>query len=90
MAEIQMINEMESVVKSIVENHLRDKQNLCTCDRCKMDMIALTLNALMPRYVVTTLGGAVTNVDLQGIQAGADIMMALMRSSEIGKRKPRH
>jgi len=90
MSEILMINKMESVVKSIVENYLQNHRELCDCDRCKMDMMALTLNTLPPRYVVTPLGEAVVNVDLQGIQSGADVMMALMRSIEIVKKKPRH
>ncbi|RCK78865.1 MAG: hypothetical protein OZSIB_1015 [Candidatus Ozemobacter sibiricus] len=90
MAEIQMINKMESVVKSVVENYLHDHPDICSCERCTLDMIALTLNALPPRYVVTTLGEVVTSVDLQGIQSTADIMMALMRSIEIVKKKPRH
>lgn len=90
MPEIQMINKMESVVKSIVERYLQDHPELCACDRCRLDMIALTLNSLPPRYAVTTLGEVFTDVNLQGIQSTADIMMALMRSIEIVKKKPRH
>ncbi|NLI77290.1 MAG: late competence development ComFB family protein [Candidatus Riflebacteria bacterium] len=90
MSEIQMINKMESVVKSIVERYLQDHPEFCACDRCRLDMIALTLNSLPPRYAVTTLGEVFTDVNLQGIQSTADIMMALMRSIEIVKKKPRH
>jgi len=85
-----MVNRMESIVIQAVEELLSCKRDLCSCDRCKYDIIALALNMLPPRYVVTTLGEVVTSVNLQSPQWKADIMMAVYKAIEIVQKNPRH
>lgn len=90
MASVKMINKMEVMVEQAVSESLSRQKEVCGCERCKSDMIALALNTLPSRYVVTLLGEAVTNVDLESSQWKADIMMAVYRAIEIVRGRPRH
>ncbi len=90
MASVKMINKMEVMVEQAVNVELARRNEICSCERCKSDMIALALNMLPSRYVVTLLGEAVTNVDLESSQWKADIMMAVYRAIEIVRGRPRH
>ena len=47
------INVMEHIVRDKIIYFMR-QFDVCTCDRCKADVTALTLNGLMPKYIVTT------------------------------------
>ena len=46
------INIMESIVKNSFENRMAFF-NMCTCEHCKADVMALTLTKLPAKYVVT-------------------------------------
>lgn len=90
MVSLKMINRMEAMVEQAVDETLGREKNICSCERCKHDITALALNMLPSRYVVTILGEAVTNVDLESNQWKADIMMAVYRAIEIVRGRPRH
>jgi competence protein ComFB len=86
-----MINKMEEIVIGMADDLIsKQDENTCKCDRCRMDIIALALNSLPPKYVVTTIGNAVTNVSLNSSQGKANITMAICKAIEVVKGKPRH
>lgn len=91
MQDIVLVNKMESAVKQMLDEIIKQyDKNFCTCERCKLDIIALTLNALPAKYVVTEIGNAVTNVDLDSVQSKANIIMALYAAIDIVSSRPRH
>jgi competence protein ComFB len=91
MDEIILVNKMESAVKQALEDIIaRGDSNACFCDRCKLDITALTLNSLPPKYVVTEIGNAVTNVDLDSFQGKANVTMAVYKAIGIVGSRPRH
>ncbi|WP_246941903.1 late competence development ComFB family protein [Bacillus pinisoli] len=51
-------NVMEEIVESLVTVHTLgpDFQVFCRCEKCRMDIIALSLNALPTHYVTTEEG----------------------------------
>lgn len=55
MKEPQLINVTEEVVKGLVNFMLQspDYQTFCHCKRCELDVIAIALNALPAKYVVS-------------------------------------
>lgn len=90
MAEFEMINKMEMAVQLVMEDILPAQPDLCSCQRCRMDIIALTLNTLPPRYVVSFFGDIMTQFDLETFQWKADVMVAVIRAIEVVRKKPRH
>ncbi|MFK2826385.1 late competence development ComFB family protein [Bacillus sp. B190/17] len=45
-------NVMEDVVKGIIADQLNHLHLSCTCERCQEDILALSLNKILPRYIV--------------------------------------
>jgi competence protein ComFB len=91
MSDAILINKMEDTVVEIVDRLIyKDDSGVCNCSRCRLDIIALALNSLPPKYAVTTMGNAVTNVTLDSYQWKANVTMAVCSAIEIVKGRPRH
>ena len=90
MTEFAMVNKMEMAVQFTIEEVLKSQRDICDCRRCQMDITALSLNSLPPRYVVSDFGDVMTHLDLESFQWKADVMIAVMRALDIVKKKPRH
>jgi len=87
--EVILVNKMEEVVKQMAEQML-PASGVCGCSRCLLDVLALALNSLPPKYVVTNIGNAVTNVDLDSSQWKANVTMAVCNAISVVKSRPRH
>lgn len=91
MEEIVLVNKMENAVRSMADKMLNKKgETACKCSRCRLDILALALNSLPPKYVVTNIGNAVTNVDLDSSQWQANVTMAVCSAIDIVRSRPRH
>ena len=87
---MQFKNYMEEAVDSTIEEILAHRDDVCTCDRCKMDIKALALNHLPPKYVVTDKGYVYTKVNELVNQFKADITVAVTNALKIIRDNPRH
>ena len=65
-----------------------DSMNCCKCDRCKMDIIAMSLNSLEPHYVVK-VKGMVENKEMED-KISQNVTSAVLKSALSVRRKPRH
>ncbi len=87
---MELKNLMEEEVKRVVERLLKNRDDICTCDRCKLDIIAITLNNIKPKYVVTEKGEVFARIDMLNYQYDADIAMEVMKAIKIVKENPNH
>jgi len=86
----KLVNVTEFVVNGMV-NDLMQKEGMCTCDQCRLDVIAIALNNLPPKYVVTGHGKAIEAYRLQGqLQNKVVMYQALLQAAQLVKEKPRH
>ena len=90
-SDIVLVNKMEASVRQEVGRFFADEgKDMCSCGQCQLDIIALTLNSLPPKYVVTNIGNAVTNVNLGSNQWKADITIAVSHAAGLVRKHPRH
>lgn len=82
-------NYMEELVDMMIDNVLKDL-NICSCNQCKTDIMAIALNMLPTKYVVTKEGTAYTKTNLLIQQFEVDIITAVTKAAEIVKKSPRH
>jgi len=80
---------MEEVVLSLMKEVLEDI-NVCTCEKCKMDIAAIALNDLPPKYIVTDKGELYSKVNSLKQQFEVDVISALTKAAVMVKRNPRH
>jgi competence protein ComFB len=79
--EVCVLDQMESVLTNL---------NACQCDNCLHDVLAITLNTLPGKYVVTKKGELYTKINNLQAQFEVDIIAALAKASAIVSRNPRH
>jgi len=62
----------------------------CQCDICRMDVQAIMLNNLKPKYVVTDKGALYAQLDDFDPQYKIDFMTIMSQAALIVKKGPRH
>lgn len=51
-----LVNEAERLVIEEMEKQLQDRDDVCTCEECTMDIAACALNNVKPYYRVSLMG----------------------------------
>lgn len=89
--------EPEFIVLNIIEQIVRDKIiyfmrqfEVCTCDRCIADTVALTLNGLRPKYIVTAPAAAAPLVSFYTNKYISDITVEATKACMVIRENPRH
>lgn len=71
-------------------NDILKTMNICKCEKCKLDIIAIALNGLPPKYVVTQIGELFTKVNELTQQFEVDIETSIVKAAvQVGKN-PKH
>ncbi len=83
-------NLLEDEVINTINNLLKDRHNICTCDKCRLDIAAIALNNLNPRYVVTEKGVLYGKLDTLDYQFDADLIKEVIKAINIVADKPHH
>jgi competence protein ComFB len=87
---MQIQNYMEDVVQDELELLLAEKENICKCQKCKLDMMVWTLNRLPPKYVITSKGRLYTKLKEQEVQFRADVVKELTKAIMYIGENPQH
>lgn len=83
-------NYMEEIVFHQIKDILKDINNMCDCEQCIMDIAAIALNDLPPKYVVTEKGEVYSKISALKQQFDVDVIAAITKAAVIVKRKPKH
>ena len=80
---------MEDFVVSVIDDVLSDT-NVCSCEQCKMDIVAIALNNLPPYYFVTEKGQLFSKTNILRQQFKVDVISAIANAAKVVKAHPRH
>jgi len=83
-------NYTEDMVEASLDEILQKDNEVCRCEKCRMDIKALALNSLPSRYVVTEIGEVLKKAENFYRQSEVDIMAAILDAVEKVKEKPQH
>lgn len=87
---MEIHNHMEDMVEDILENLLSERNDICKCQKCKLDITALALNKLPAKYVVTERGRVYSKLAELELQLKVDVLRELIKAMELIKNNPRH
>ncbi len=73
-----------------IDRIIRERDDICDCDRCRLDIAAIALNNLKPKYVVTEKGGLYAKVDILDYQYDVDLIKEVTQAIEIVNKQPHH
>lgn len=82
-------NYMEDAVEQMMDRVLKDL-DVCKCDRCRMDIKALALNNLPPKYVVSEEGELYVKTNELVRQFEVDIIKAITMAAIKVNNNKRH
>ena len=85
----QLRNYMENCVQDSLKPVLT-AINACQCDQCSADIMAIALNSVPPKYVVTRKGELYSKLSTLRQQFDVDIIAAITKAAVIVGRAPRH
>lgn len=86
-----MKNVLEEMVAEVYAQLRGRHPEFCSCERCRDDVIAQSLNKARPRYIGgSPIGAAVTRVSLSGDQARAEIAVVVFDAMRRVNLNPRH
>lgn len=78
------------MLPDVLKDYLLKNPQICTCDICRDDIMALALNQLPPHYVASEEGTIFTKVSFDQIGGKAQVVAAITRAIEQVSSKPRH
>jgi competence protein ComFB len=83
-----LVNEKERYVVAELENQLRVRKEVCRCQECVLDMVALALNHTKPVYRVTLLGAIYARAEDDDVHQ--EIVTAVQNAIEKIYENPSH
>ena len=87
--EFAYLNVMERIVEDKIIYFMR-QFDVCTCARCKADTVALTMNGLMPKYIVTTPAAVDPLLSYYTNRLISDVTVEATKACMTIKENPRH
>jgi len=82
-------NYMEHVVDLKIDAIIKSI-DMCGCEKCRLDVKAIALNNLPPRYVVTSKGILYSKLNELELQFEVDVQNEIVKAAMIVKENPRH
>jgi len=82
-------NYTEEAVSLFMDRWFKEA-NCCQCDECRLDVQAMMLNQLPPKYVVTDKGALFAQMDEFDPQNRIDFITIMTQAVELVRIYPRH
>lgn len=83
-------NCMEDIVLQLLDEVLKLRSDVCDCERCRADIVAIALNKLPPRYVGSESGQVYIKAEQFDNQYRSDIISALLEGINKVSKNKRH
>ncbi|NLX62930.1 MAG: late competence development ComFB family protein [Tissierellia bacterium] len=87
---MELKNLMEDQVLNMVNRILKDREGICQCEKCRLDIAAIALNKLKPKYVVTEKGKVYAKTAVLDYQNEANLIVEITKAIKIVGENPRH
>lgn len=85
-----MINIVEKLVRDCLDEVLELRPGMCRCDKCVADIMAVALNNLQPRYVVSDKGETLAKAAFLDKDLKMALLIAVAEAAERISTNPRH
>lgn len=82
-------NYMEELVMNKTDELLK-LMNMCSCEKCRLDIVAIALNELPTKYVVSDMGELYTKLNELEQQFEIDVETAIVKAAVLVSKNPKH
>lgn len=84
-----VVNVAEVIANEKIDEIMK-RMDVCSCSRCKADVLALALNSLPTKYVTSDAGKQYIQLNSYKRQFETDVTSALIKACLIVKSSPKH
>lgn len=91
MKKVELKNYTETVARQILKELVNKKQlDVCTCEQCLLDVLAMALNNLPPHYYVSNQGEVYSKLLATYNEFKTRVITELTKAAIKVKNNPRH
>jgi len=83
-------NYMEDVVAAVYNDYIKGKPEICACEQCGSDVMALALTKLRGLYAGSLQGEVLTKISREDRQVRADALIVIMQAVDTVTARPKH
>jgi len=87
---MKIYNHIEKPVINMVKQLVLKRDDVCHCEKCQLDIAAIALNNLTPKYVVSEKGELYTKVDEMDVQFSANLIREITKAIDVVAQRPQH
>lgn len=86
----KLINQWEPIVYELLQEYMKGDEVECRCERCQVDIMALVLNKMPPRYTVSLRGEILTSIESCSAAKKAQILIEIINAAKVVGASPSH
>lgn len=84
-------NLLKKEVRPVIKEAFAERDDICTCEQCYKDVLAISLTKLKPRYAGSEEGEVVLkSVDISSDQTRLDILRVIHEAIDRVNENPHH
>ena len=87
---MELVNYTLNWVWETIDEVLRERSDICKCEKCRHDIACLSANRLQPHYVVSDSGMIYTKLRMLSYQNHIDILTEVAKAVEQVSHNPHH
>lgn len=85
-----VFNVVEELVKLRTKEMFEKETEMCTCERCFEDVVAVACNNLPPKYIATPTGEVFEKIKYAKLQKTIDVNTAVYKAMKQVRDEPHH
>jgi len=83
-------NYTETVVREVLNEILVKREDLCKCQKCRLDIMAIALNHLPPHYYVSDRGEVFSKLQASYVETRAMVTAEITKAIMQVEKQPHH
>lgn len=87
---MELKNYTETVVKEIYTELAGQRSDLCKCEKCRLDVLAMALNNLQPLYYVSERGQVFSRLQSTYTEIKTRVLTEVLKAIRHVEKQPKH
>lgn len=87
---MELHNYTETVVKEVLNEVLSKRKEVCQCEKCRLDIMAIALNNLPPQYYVSEKGEVYSKLLATYLEIRTKVVTEIIKASMQVEKLPHH
>lgn len=87
---LELQNYTETVVREVLNEMLGRRNDICKCEKCRLDIMAIALNNLSPHYFVSRKGEVYSKLLASYMETRTKVVTEVTKAIMLVERQPHH